>query len=136
MNNESGSFKKWFTALMLSPGMIFSSVYLVVWLSANHYLDHTFKLHLKRFFISETGLRCQLDIGSLRPGLDLNSITLENIELTFPGDHVNQGSLPAVKQIAKLRIDCPDLGFFPFRLADETCSMHLVTSKILSTPAQ
>lgn len=132
MKKQCGPVHKWLTAFLLSPGMLFASAYLLLWLSVNIYLDRTFKQNLKHFIISETGSRYQLDIGSLRPALNLNSITLKHLELIPVGMIENQHSNPAVRKIAELRIECPDLGFIPFKPVEEILSMHMVSSKILA----
>jgi hypothetical protein len=127
---------KWFTAFILSPGMIFASAYMAVWLSTNIYLARSFKHHLQNIFLAETGQRYQLDIGSLRPGFDLNSITLKKLALTPVGTVRNPGTQPYVMQIPELRIDCPDLGFFLFSGGNEILSMQQVSRKILSYAGQ
>jgi len=136
MKQERGSALKWFTAFILSPGMIFASAYLVVWLAMNLYLDHTIKGHLERVFISEAGQRFQIDIGSLRSGADLNSLMLKKLELTPIGGTENHGIKPSPLEIAELRIECPDLSFFPFRPADEIPALRKVCHAILSNSGQ
>jgi len=136
MKQESGSGQKWFTAFILSPGMIFTSAYLLVWLSINHYLDHTFKHHLKQIFVTETNRQYRIDIGSLRSGADLNSLMIKKLELTPVGETDNQRTNCSVLEIAELRIECPNLSFFPFRPAEEIHSIHMVSRKILSASVQ
>lgn len=134
ISRESG--KKWFTALILSPGMIFASAYLMVWVSLNLWLDHSFKHHLKQLFITEAGQQYRIDIGSLRSGADLNSLTLKNLELTPIRNAENQRTRRAALEIAELRIECSDLSFFPFRPADELLSLRKVCQAILSNSDQ
>jgi hypothetical protein len=130
------SGRKWFTALILSPGMIFATAYLLVWLSMNFWLEHNFKHHLKELFVTEARRQYQIDIGSLRSGADLNSLMLKKLELTPIGDAENQRTKRLPLQIAELRIECPDLSFFPFRPADETPALRKVCHAILSNSAQ
>lgn len=130
------SSRKWFTALLLSPGMIFALAYLVVWLSMNFWLDHSFKRHLKQMFIAETGQQYRIDIGSLRSGADLNSLTLKNLALIPISDAENQRTNGSALQIAELRIECSDLSFVPFRPADELLSLRKVSRTILSSSVQ
>jgi hypothetical protein len=132
MNTESGNGWKWLTALMLSPGMIFTSAYLVVWLSTNLYLDKTFKDDLKRSFTSDAGIRYQLSIGSLRSGPDLNSLTLKRLELIPLGNGEKERTKLPGLQIDELQVHCPDLCFFPFRPTEATRSVHQVSMEILS----
>jgi hypothetical protein len=136
MKQESGSGQKWFTAFILSPGMIFTSAYLLVWLSINHYLDHTFKHHLKQIFVTEANRQYRIDIGSLRSGADLNSLMFKKLELTPVGKSENQRTNHSSMEIAELRIECPDLSFFPFRPAEEFHSIRMVSRKILSNSVQ
>jgi hypothetical protein len=136
MKQESGSGQKWFTAFILSPGMIFTSAYLLVWLSINHYLDHTFKHHLKQIFVTEANRQYRIDIGSLRSGADLNSLMFKKLELTPVGETQNKKKNLSVMEITELRIECPDLSFFPFRPADEIHSIRMVSRKILSNSVQ
>ena len=130
------SGKKWITALLLSPGMIFGLAYLMVWLSMNLWLDHSFKRHLKQMFITETGQQYRIDIGSLRSGADLNSLMLKNLALTPINNGENQGTNNTARQIAELRIECSDLSFVPFKPADEMLSLRKVSRTILSNSAQ
>jgi hypothetical protein len=130
------SGQKWLTAFILSPGMIFALTYLAVWLSTNLWLNHSFKRHLKQIFATETGQQYRIDIGSLRSGADLNSVKLKQLQLTPIGDAVKAGSNHAARQIAELRIDCPDLSFIPFRPADETLSLRMISRQILSSSVQ
>jgi hypothetical protein len=127
--------QKWFTALLFSPGIIFAMTYLVVWLSMNFWLDHSFKRHLKQVIVTEAGKHYRIDIGSLRSGADLNSLTLKKLALT-PIDDENAGTNQVPLEIAELRIDCPDLGLFPFSPADEMHSLRKVSRTILSNSVQ
>lgn len=136
MKKGSSPILKWFTAFILSPGMIFATAYMAVWLSTNIYLAHSFKHHLQNIFLAETGQRYKLDIGSLRPGLDLNSITLKKLALTPVGHDRTQGTPPSVMRIPEIRIDCPDIGFFLFSEGNQLLSMQQVSRKILSYAGQ
>ncbi|NTU53328.1 MAG: hypothetical protein HGA97_06445 [Chlorobiaceae bacterium] len=136
MKKRRGPVLKWFTAFIFSPGVIFASIYGMVWISTNIYLGHSFKRHLEHLFISETGQRYQLDIGSLRSGFDLNSITLKKLALTPLGDRAQLNTTPSVMHIPELRIECPDLSFLLFRPGAEKLSMHQISRKILSNAGQ
>ena len=136
MSIASGSGRKWLTALILSPGMIFASAYLLVWLSMNLWLNHNFKHHLKQIFTAETGQRYRIDIGSLRPEPNLNSLTLKQLELTPVGVAENQRASRSVFQIEELRIECADLSLFPFKPADELLTLRKVSRVILLNSVQ
>jgi len=136
MKKKRGPVQKWLTAFILSPGMIFTLAYVLVWLGTNLWLDNAFKRHLKQVFISETGQRYQLDVHSLRTGPCLNSIILKKLELSPLEAPENQGTKQANLQIAELRIDWPELSFLPFRPSDELHSMQKVAKKILSHTTQ
>ena len=132
MKKRSCKVLKWLTALMLSPGMIFTTAYLLAWLSVNLYLDKTFKEELGRSLSSRSGLQYRLVIGSLRSGPDLNSLTIKRLEL-YPLENgkyerTNQTGL----HIAELHVQCPDLCFFPFRPARAILSAQQVSMEILA----
>ncbi|HHE07909.1 MAG TPA: hypothetical protein ENL01_03280 [Chlorobaculum parvum] len=136
MKKKRGQVRKWLTAFILSPGMIFTLAYLLVWVGTNFYLDHAFKRHLKQVFLSETGQRLQLDVRSLETGLTLNSIILKKIELSPLNAPENQRTEPGQMQIAKLEIDWPDMCFLPFSPPDKQHSMREIARQILSHTAQ
>jgi hypothetical protein len=136
MNMASGSGRKWLTALILSPGMIFASAYLLVWLSMNLWLNYNFKHHLKQIFTAETGQQYRIDIGSLRSEADLNSLTLKQLELTPVGGTENQRTNRSAFQIEELRIECADISFFPFKPADELLTLRKVCRAILLNSVQ
>ena len=132
MNKGSGNGMKWITALMLSPGVIFSLAYLMVWLLTNVYLDHTFKETLKRSFISATGQHYTLHIASLSSGPTLDTITLKKLEMVPIASAVGEHGAPESRQIAELKIACPNLGFFFFRPAAANDSTQNISREILS----
>jgi hypothetical protein len=132
MNKESGHGMKWITALMLSPGVIFSAAYLVVWLLTNVYLDHTFKELLKRSFISATGRHYRLNIASLSSGPALDTITLKQLELIPLAVAGSADEARSGRQIAEIEISCPDLGFLFFRPAAAKDSTQNISLEILS----
>lgn len=136
MKKGSRPLLKWLTAFILSPGMIFTTAYFLVWLSTNIYLARTFKPQLQNLIVTENGQRYQLDIGSLRSGLDLNSITLKKLALTPLDQNQNHETTPSALHIDEIRIDCPDIGIFPFDQGETMLSMHLLSRKILSSAAQ
>ena len=136
MKKKRGPVRKWLTAFILSPGMIFTLVYLLVWVGTNFYLDHAFKRHLKQVFLSETGQRLQLNVRSLETGFTLDSIILKKLELCPLDAPESQSNGPGQMQIAKLEIDWPDMCFMPFRPSDELHSIRKIARQILSHTGQ
>jgi hypothetical protein len=132
MKTISGNVRKWLTALMLSPGMIFTLAYLLVWLSTNLYLDNTFKSNLKRSFTSDAGVQYKLVVGSLRSRPDLNTLTLKRLELIPISNGKNDRTNGPNLQIEELQVPCPDLCLFPFRPSEATVSAHHISREILS----
>ncbi|HHE32825.1 MAG TPA: hypothetical protein ENL07_09460 [Chlorobaculum parvum] len=136
MKKKRGPVRIWLTAFILSPGMIFTQAYFLLWLSTNVWLDHAFKQHLKQVFVAETGQGYQLDVRSLRTGPGLNSIILKKLELFRVDPAENQQNEQTTREISELRIDCPNLSFLPFRPSDEMLSLQKVSERIISRSNQ
>ncbi|MBN1927983.1 MAG: hypothetical protein JW764_00350 [Chlorobiaceae bacterium] len=136
MKKKRGPVRKWFTAFILSPGMIFTQAYVLVWLGTNLWLEYAFKQHLKQIFVSESGQRYQLDVHSLETGPGLNSITLKKLSLLPLGFPENRQPGKPTRQIAELRIECPELSLLPFSPNDQAISLRKVSRRIISHTAQ
>jgi len=121
--------RDWFKALALSPGMLFTAAYLMVWLSTNIYLDHAFRAKLAQAFSPEAGSRYRLTIGSLGTGPELSYLTLKQLELV-PIDSVGSEPLHSVR-IDKLDISCPDIGFLLFRPSWAENTTRVVSRELL-----
>lgn len=121
MKQGNVNARKWFTALMLSPGVLFAAAYLTVWLSTNFYLDHRFREHLTRAFNSASGSRYRLSIGDLDTSLELSSLTLQQLELVPVSGNSPEHAHRI--RIDKLDISCPEIGlvlFSPSKVDDTT----------------
>jgi len=114
---------------MLSPGVLFAAFYLVVWLSTNLYLDHTFRNNLTRSFSSVAGSRYHLKIGSLGTGPELNFLTLKKLELV-PIQSGHSSPSRSIR-IDKLDIACPDIGFLLIRPSWAENTTRMVSQKLL-----
>lgn len=128
MKQDCGIGMKWLKALMLSPGVLFTAMYLAIWVCTNVYLDHAFRAQLTHAFTSATGCRYRLTIGSLVTGPELGSLTLNRLELIPTGSGGPTG-LQNV-HIEKLDISCPDIGLLLIRPSSAE-SMTRRVSKLL-----
>lgn len=75
------TFTRWLKALTLSPGILFSAGYLVIYLLTNSYLNRELKEEISQAIEIATDNRYTLSIEHLRAGLDLHSVTLRHLEL-------------------------------------------------------
>ncbi|NTW49235.1 MAG: hypothetical protein HGB19_05815 [Chlorobiales bacterium] len=74
--------RKWITALLVSPGMLFLFAYLSLFLSLQAYLNRAVKSYLSsQSFSSETGT-CRATIGSLDVDFWLTSLTIRNLRMS------------------------------------------------------
>lgn len=125
--NSNG--RKWFTALLLSPGMLFTFTYLAVWLSTNFYLDHRFRERLTSAFDTAAGKQYRLTIGDLDTSLELSSLTLKHLELIPVSTNGKELSQPI--RIEKLRIACPEIGLFLFRPSKIEMTTRQISQQLL-----
>lgn len=125
MKKDCGIGTKWLKALMLSPGVLFTAMYLAIWLCTNFYLDHAFRAQLTHAFTSATGSRYRLTIGSLVTGPELGSLTLKKLEVIPVGPQGPSG-LGNVR-IETLSISCPDIGLFLIRPSSAETMTRRVT---------
>jgi hypothetical protein len=72
----------WLKALLLSPGMLFLFGYLAIYCTASIYMNGTFKKELQERYIRSRGSTHSVTIGSIRPDIGMNAITISRIELT------------------------------------------------------
>jgi len=130
---EKNFLTNWLKALMLSPGILFPAGYLLIYLSSNIYLNTDFKKNLSESINEATGNTWQVSIRSLKSGLILDSITLNNIELTptktseSNGQHSNH-----TITIPTLQMPCPNLEKLLFCRTERVWSMQAICKKILA----
>ena len=130
---EKKFLKNWLKALMLSPGVLFPAGYLLVYLSINIYLNVEFKKNLSQSISQATGNTWQVSIKSLKPGLILDSVTLNHIELTQTrGSEQNVKSPAQTITIQTLNIPCPDLERLLFSHTERVSSTKAFCEKILA----
>ena len=72
----------WLKALALSPGILFSTGYLLIYLLTNAYLNSEIKKTISRTVEATSDNHYALSIEHLRAGFDLQSVTLEDLGLT------------------------------------------------------
>jgi hypothetical protein len=126
-------FKNWLKALMLSPGMLFPAGYILVYLSINTYLNADFKQNLSRSVGRATGNTWHISIKSLKPSLVLNSVTLNQIELTpVTNPKRNRQALNDAITINTLEIPCPELEKLLFSSTERLSSTKEICEKILA----
>jgi hypothetical protein len=125
--------KNWLKALMLSPGMLFPAGYILVYLSINIYLNADFKQNLSRSVSSATGNTWNISIKSLKSGLVLDSVTLNQIELTpVANPESNRQSSNDAITITTLEIPCPKLEKLLFSSKERLSSTQNICEKILA----
>ncbi|MEI7825478.1 MAG: hypothetical protein WCI01_09265 [Chlorobiaceae bacterium] len=123
----------WLKALMLSPGMLFPAGYLLVYLSINIYLNADFKQNLAQSISKATGNTWQISIKSLKSGLVLNSVTLNQIELTpVASTEISRQKSNHAITINTLEIPCPKLEKLLFSSKERLASTKTVCDKILA----
>jgi hypothetical protein len=123
----------WLKALMLSPGMLFPAGYLLVYLSINIYLNADFKQNLSRSASRATGNTWHISIKSLKSGMGLNSVTLNQIELTPAGNpESNRQARNDTITINTLEIACPELQKLLFSPSERLLSTKTICDKVLS----
>lgn len=99
------TFVKWLKALMLSPGILFSTGYLIIYLLTNAYLNSDVKNTILREVETATGNRYICSVDHLRAGIDLHSVTLQNIELRPVSKGFQTENSGSVVSIPNLCID-------------------------------
>ncbi|PWW82094.1 hypothetical protein CR164_07080 [Prosthecochloris marina] len=102
------TFINWLKALALSPGVLFSAGYLVIYLLTNVYLNSALKNTILQEIETATENRYTISVEHLRAGIDLQSVTLRNLEfipvkkqnqqeenpgLSLPNLHIEQVNL-------------------------------------------
>ncbi len=123
----------WLKALLLSPGVLFPAGYLLVYLSTNIFLNADFKKNIAQSVGQATGNTWQVSIKSLKSGLILDSVTLNDIELTPAGAAESNLQHPAhTITIPTLEIPCPNLEKLLFSHADRNLSTNVICKKILA----
>lgn len=96
------TFVNWLKALTLSPGILFSAGYLIIYLLTNAYLNSEVKNTILREVETGTGNRYTCSVDHLRAGIDLHSVTLRNIELRPTGKQLqteNSGSAVSIPNL-------------------------------------
>ena len=123
----------WLKALILSPGVLFPAGYLLVYLSTNIFLNADFKKNIAQSVGQATGNTWQVSIKSLKSGLILDSVTLNDIELTPTGAPESNLQHPAhTITIPTLEIPCPNLEKLLFSHTERILSTKVICKKILA----
>jgi hypothetical protein len=123
----------WLKALILSPGVLFPAGYLLVYLSTNIFLNADFKKNIAQSVNQATGNTWLVSIKSLKSGLILDSVTLNDIELTqtgTPESHLQHQAHTIT--IPTLEIPCPNLEKLLFSHAERILSTKVICKKILA----
>jgi len=117
----------WCKALILSPGVLFPATYLFVYTSTNIYLNTAFKKHLARSVNQASDNTWKITIKSLSSDLILDSVTLNDIELTPAGTSAQ----PPVT-IPTIEVTCSNLEKLLFSPAKRVSSTQVIRQKIFS----
>ncbi len=123
----------WLKALILSPGMLFPAAYLLVYLSTNIYLNTDFKKNLSVSVNQATGNTWKINIKNVKSGLVLNSVTLDNVELTpIAGRQKSGQRTNHAITIKTLEIAFPELQNILFSRKKQLLTTEIICKKILS----
>ncbi len=117
---------------MLSPGVMFPSGYLLLYLSTNIYLNGDFKKNLSQSVQKATGNTWHISIKSLQSGLVLDSVILNNIELTKATTPENRADTSSTITINTLEIPLPNLQQLLFNSSERLTSTNALCDKILA----
>ncbi len=126
-------FRHWLIALMLSPGVLFPTGYLFLYLSTNIYLNADFKTNLSKSVARATGNTWHTNITSIKSGWGFDSMTLNHVELTKAA---NRGIKADVENrtitINTIEIPFPDLQNVLFSSAERQRSTNALCDIILA----
>lgn len=89
----------WLKALTLSPGILFSAGYLAIYIMTNVYLNSEIKGTILQEVETATENRYTFSIERLHAGIDLHSVTLQNLEFKpvkkqYQEENTCQASIP------------------------------------------
>jgi len=130
---EKSFMINWLKALLLSPGILFPAVYLLLYLSISISLNADFKKNLCRSFKSATGNTWQISIQSLKAGPALDSVTLDHIEIIkSPTERDKEKSAGRTVTIKNIEIPCPDLQKLLYSSTDRSAATDALCEKILA----
>lgn len=130
---EKNFLVNWLKALILSPGVLFPTAYLLVYFSTNIYLDSDYKKNLTQSIIKATGHTLLVQIASVKSDLTFDSVTLREIELT-PMDFRKKNKQNNCDKvtISALEIQCPDLDKLLLSTNGRLLSTETICNKILA----
>jgi hypothetical protein len=130
---QKSSVINWLKALMLSPGILFPTGYLLLYLATNIYLNAEFKKDLSLSVSNATGNTWQINITSLKSGWALDSVTLNHIELIKTATLNNRETVPnSTITIKSIDIPFPNLEKLLFSSAERVLSTDTFCKKILA----
>jgi hypothetical protein len=118
---------------MLSPGVLFPSGYLLLYLSTNIYLNGDFKKNLSESVQNATGNTWHISIKSLQSDLVLDTVILNHIELTKAAMPENRADIArSTITINTLEIPLPNLQQLLFNSSERLTSTNALCDKILA----
>lgn len=118
----------WLTAFMVSPGVLFPSAYLALYLSTSAFLNTGFKNELCLSYGIATHNSRSLSIGSLKTGPDLCSVTISDIA-SMPA---NTSRNNVYRSINTIEIPLCDIADFLFSKSAREASAIAACEKILA----
>ncbi|NMW19306.1 MAG: hypothetical protein HKK66_09825 [Chlorobiaceae bacterium] len=123
----------WLKAFMLSPGVLFPTGYLLLYLSTNIYLNVIFKTNLSESVERATGNTWQTSIKSIKSGLVFDCVTLKHIELTKTArPEISANVRSRTLTIDTLEIPFPNVQMLLFSSTERQSSTNALCEKILA----
>ena len=126
----------WLKALILSPGILFPTAYLLVYLSTSIYLNNAFKTELYQSIDRTSGNMVTIKVESISPNLQLDTMTLRSIDV-IPAEHAesnesNNQPLQHIKSTHALAIRCPNLQQLLFNKEKRRSSITVISTILLA----
>jgi len=123
----------WLKALILSPGILFPTAYLFVYLSTSIYLNNAFKTELYQSIDRASGRNVTIKVESIRPNLQLDTMTLRHIQV-IPAERAESSNQPLqqIKRTHALAIRCPNLQHLLFNKEKRRSSITVISTILLA----
>ncbi len=123
----------WLKALILSPGILFPTAYLLVYLSTSIYLNNAFKTELYQSIDRTSGNMVTIKVESISPNLQLDTMTLRSIDV-IPAESAESSNQPSqhIKSTHALAIRCPNLQQLLFNKEKRRSSITVISTILLA----
>jgi len=123
----------WLKALILSPGILFPTAYLFVYLSTSIYLNNAFKTELYQSIDRASGRNVTIKVESISPNLQLDTMILHSIDV-IPAESDESKNQPSqqIKRTHALAIRCPNLQQLLFNKEKRRSSITVISTTLLA----